>query len=178
MLLIGNLISLVAAGFMAASCISQDNRRVFLYQSLECALIAVASVFFQSYAAVTTMILSALRNWFVAKNRYTRSVMIVFVIVTTVLGIAVNTRGLLGLMPVIATAEYAICCHYIRGVLATKYSILINVLLWVIYSFLVMDFSTAISDSVMLVLDTIVIIQMHRQRRKHSAQPAQTACAK
>ena len=170
-IIIGNLISLGAACFLAASCISQDNRRVFWYQCLESLLIAAASVFFGSYAAVITMSLSALRNYLVSRGKYTRNVMLTFVIVSTTLGLLFNTRGWLGLMPVAATTEYAVCCYCIRGVLATKWSILINILLWVVYSFLILDFSTAISNSVMFFLDAAVIFRMYAARLHTKKSP-------
>lgn len=165
-LVTGNVISMIAACFLAASCVSRDNRRVFLYQCMESLLIAVASIFFASYAAVITMSLSALRNYLVSCGKYSRGVMIAFVTVSTTLGIVFNMRGWLGLMPVLATTEYAVCCYCIRGVLATKWSILINILLWVIYSFLILDFSTAISNAVLFLLDAAVLVRMYHERHQ------------
>ncbi len=78
--------------------------------------------------------------------------MTVFLILTIVAGVLANTRGLVGLLPVFATVEYTICCHYIVGEKATKCSIFVNVLLWVIYSFLICDLSTAVSDTIVLLL--------------------------
>ena len=109
--------------------------------------------------------LSAVRNLVVAKDRYTKPVMVAFVILTIVAGLLANTRGLVGLLPVLATVEYTICCHYIEGEMATKCSIFVNVLLWIVYSFLICDFSTAISDSIVLVVDTVAIVRLWRSER-------------
>lgn len=54
-LIIGNIISLAAAGFMAYSCCLNDHRRVFFYQAIECAMLCVASVFFGAWAGITTL---------------------------------------------------------------------------------------------------------------------------
>jgi len=164
-ILIGNLISLVAACFLAASCISRNNRRVFAYQCMESLTVAVSSLFFASYAASVSMLLSALRNWLVSREKYTRPVMLFFLIIGVILGIAINVRGWLGLVPVIATAQYTLCCFYVKGVLTTKYSIAVNLLMWVVYSFLILDFSTAISNAIVLVLDIGVIVKMHKERK-------------
>ena len=164
-ILIGNLISLVAACFLAASCISRNNRRVFAFQCMESLTVAVSSLFFASYAASVSMLLSALRNWLVSREKYTRPVMLFFLIVGVILGIAINVRGWLGLVPVIATAQYTLCCFYVKGVLTTKYSIAVNLLMWVVYSFLILDFSTAISNAVVLILDIGVIVKMHNERK-------------
>lgn len=164
-ILIGNLVSLVAACFLAASCISRNNRRVFTYQCMESLTVAVSSLFFTAYAASASMLLSALRNWLVSRGKYTKPVMLFFLIAGVVIGVAINVRGWLGLVPVIATAQYTLCCFYVKGVLTTKYSIAVNLLMWVIYSFLILDFSTAISNAIVLVLDIGVIIKMHREKR-------------
>lgn len=164
-ILIGNLISLVAACFLAASCISRNNRRVFAYQCMESLTVAVSSLFFASYAASVSMLLSALRNWLVSREKYTKPVMLFFLIVGVILGIAINVRGWLGLVPVIATAQYTLCCFYVKGVLTTKYSIAVNLLMWVVYSFLILDFSTVISNAIVLILDIGVIVKMHKERK-------------
>ena len=164
-ILIGNLISLVAACFLAASCISRNNRRVFAFQCMESLTVAVSSLFFASYAASVSMLLSALRNWLVSREKYTRPVMLFFLIVGVILGVAINVRGWLGLVPVIATAQYTLCCFYVKGVLTTKYSIAVNLLMWVVYSFLILDFSTAISNAIVLILDIGVIVKMHKERK-------------
>lgn len=163
-ILIGNLVALAAACFLAASCISRNNRRVFAYQCMESLTVAVSSLFFMAYAASVSMLLSALRNWLVSRGRYPKPVMLAFLAVGLVLGCAINVRGWLGLVPVIATAQYTLCCYYVKGVLATKYSIAANLLMWVVYSFMILDFSTAISNAVVLVLDIGVIIRMHREK--------------
>ncbi len=127
-MIIGNILSFFAALFMVASCVVKRKQAVFFCQFLECALLAVASVFFGSLAGMTTLVLSAVRNLVVAKGRYTKPVMVAFVILTIVAGLLANTRGLVGLLPVLATVEYTICCHYIEGEMATKCSIFVNVL--------------------------------------------------
>ena len=164
-MIIGNILSFFAALFMVASCVVKRKQAVFFCQFLECALLAVASVFFGSLAGMTTLVLSAVRNLVVAKGRYTKPVMVAFVILTIVAGLLANTRGLVGLLPVLATVEYTICCHYIEGEMATKCSIFVNVLLWIVYSFLICDFSTAISDSIVLVVATVAIVRLWRSER-------------
>ena len=54
LLIIGNGISFVAAIFMVASCVVKRKRTIFLCQFLECALLAVASVFFGALAGAMT----------------------------------------------------------------------------------------------------------------------------
>ena len=91
-MIIGNILSFFAALFMVASCVVKRKQAVFFCQFLECTLLAVASVFFGSLAGMTTLVLSAVRNLVVAKDRYTKPVMVAFVILTIVAGL-LPTRG-------------------------------------------------------------------------------------
>lgn len=164
-IIIGNIISLVAALFLAASCLVKNKRGIFLCQFMECVLLAISSVFFGSLAGTTTLLLSAVRNLIVARERYTKQMMYIFLVLTIVAGILANSRGLLGLMPVIATVEYTICCYYITGIKAIRCSIFVNMAIWIVYSFLILDFSTAISDSIILIVDLAAIVKMHRSEK-------------
>ena len=159
---------------MAASCLAKDNRRVFFYQFMECAILAVSSVVFGSLSGAFTLALCAIRNLIVSRGKLTRPLMILFLLAAVAGGLLVNTRGAVGVLPVIATAQYTVCSYCIRSVKGTKYSIFVNVLFWVVYSFLILDFSTAISDSVILCIDGAAIVRMHRaeQQTKTTTQTA------
>lgn len=147
---------------MAASCLVKNHRSIFICQFLECLLLSVASVFFGSLAGTAVLALSALRNLLVATKKYTKPVMCLFLLLTALAGVVVNTKGFVGLLPVIATVEYTVCCYYIKGLKATRYSIFINVAIWVVYSFLILDFSTALTDSAVLFIDAAAIVKLHR----------------
>lgn len=118
---------LVRSGYLyGRQLCGKEKKNIFLCQFLECALLAVASVFFGALAGMTTLVFSAIRDLLVANDRYTKPMMTVFLILTIVAGVLANTRGLVGLLPVFATVEYTICCHYIVGEKATKCSIFVN----------------------------------------------------
>lgn len=156
-IVIGNIISFIAAVFLAVSCVVKDRKQIFILQFLNCAVLAVASYFFGSYAAISTLALCCLRNIFIMRDKYTFPVMAVMVILVIAAGLLTNNRGVVGLLPVIATMEYTICCHFITDVGKTRVSILVNELIWIVYSFLVMDFSTAITDVIVIIVDIAAI---------------------
>ena len=169
-IIIGNAISFLSAVCMALSCCSKDVKKVFGYQFLECVLLALASCFFGTYAAVVTLILCALRNIIIAAGKFTKPVMIIFTVAVAVCGFFVNNKGALGLLPVLATVEYTICCYYVKSLKGTKVSILVNLLMWIIYSFIIFDFSTAVSDSIIAAVDiTVVLKMMFREKENPDA---------
>lgn len=86
-ILIGNIISLIAAVFLAVSCTVKTRNKVFIMQFMNCALLAVASYFFGSYAAITTLVLCCIRNIFILKDKFTKPVMAVIITLVLIFGI-------------------------------------------------------------------------------------------
>ncbi len=156
-IVIGNIISFIAAVFLAISCIVKDRKQIFILQFMNCAVLAVASYFFGSYAAISTLVLCCIRNIFIMRDRYTRPAMTVLVVLVIIAGLFTNNRGIIGLLPVVATVEYTMCCHFITDVGKTRISILVNELIWVVYSFFVMDISTALTDIIVIIVDIAAI---------------------
>ena len=162
-LIIGNLISLAAAVFLAVSCIVKDHKKVFLWQTVNCLLLAVSSYFFGSFAGITTLFLCALRNILIVTDRYTKPAMLVTLVSVIASGLIANNKGIIGLLPIVATVEYTICCHYVHGKNATRWSIFANEVIWVLYSLLILDVSTAVSDLVIIVVDIVAIVKDRNQ---------------
>ncbi len=158
-ILIGNIISLIAAVFLAVSCTVKTRNKVFIMQFMNCALLAVASYFFGAYATISTLILCCIRNIFILKDKFTRPVMAMIIVLVLIFGFMTNNRGLIGLMPVFATVEYTMCCHFIRDVKKTRISVLFNESIWLVYSFLVCDYSTALTDIAVIVVDILAILR-------------------
>lgn len=171
-IIIGNIISLIAAFFMVASCITKIRSKVFYLQFMQCALLSVSSYFLGSYAGIVASLVSAIRSLVVAKGYFNKHMMQLFLVVSVGLGLIVNNRGFIGLLPMIANVQFALCCYLFTSIKGTRYSIWINLILWITYSFMVLDFSTAICDCIVFIVNTITLIkmkkeEMHIKRKEH-----------
>ncbi len=167
MLVIGNIISFVASMFLLLSCVFKKRNLVFLCQFFECSLLALASIFFESYAGMTTLILCATRNIVIAKDKYTNKIMWLFLVLTAFFGVLSNNRGVVGLLPVIATIFYTLSTYLFKGIMATKVNIFINTFLWVVYSVLIKDYSTTVSNSVVLITVSVSMLSMVIANKKY-----------
>ena len=84
------------------------------------------------------------------------------------LGIAFNNRGLLGWLPVIANLEYSISVfRYKENARGLKISFLINMLMYAVFSALIMNFVGAASCTVIAVTTAISLI---KGRKEDSSQ--------
>lgn len=162
-LIIGNIISFIAAVFLGISCYAKDRKKIFSYQLVNCATYTVASYFFGTYAAITTLFFCCLRSILIIKDKYSAAVAYALTIAIIAFGILTNNRGIVGLLPVIASVLYSLCCYYIKDPNLTRYSILVNEIIWVIYAFIIKDFSTGICDTIIIIVDITAIIHYHNQ---------------
>ncbi|MCI1959714.1 MAG: YgjV family protein [Clostridia bacterium] len=164
-LIIGNILSFIAALFTLASCWTKKRDNVFYFQFVECSVLAVASYFFGAYAGITTLAISAVRNLTVAREKYTFPVMIVFTALVVIAGVAANNRGFIGLIPVIATVQYTVCSYTIKGIKGTKYSIAANVFMWFVYSFAIFDISTGVMGVINFICVIVSLIKMNNDEK-------------
>lgn len=144
---IGNIISLFAAIFTLASAWSTEKKRIYLYQTVQCLIMAVANIFFASVSGVTTFVLCAVRNLLVAYGRFNKRLCIVFVAAVAVLGITANNRGAIGLIPVATTVLYTVLCFYAQRPKAIKLNIFANLSLWALYDILILDYVSFAVDT-------------------------------
>lgn len=162
-IVVGNIISLIAAFFMIVSCVTKVRSRVFYLQFIQCVMLSVSSYCLGSYAGIVACLVSAMRSLVVAKGYFNKHMMQLFLLISVGLGIAVNNRGVIGLLPMIANVQFTLCCYLFTSIKGTRYSIWVNLILWITYSFMVLDFSTAICDCVVLIINTITIIKMKKE---------------
>lgn len=161
-LIIGNIISFISAIFLCMSCYAKDRKRIFTLQLINCTVYGVASYFFGSYSAIATLVCCCLRCVFIMRDSFTKRIAYLLTAIVLVSGVMTNSLGFTGLLPVIATAEYTLCCYYITDPNKTRYSIMINEAIWVIYALLIHDVSTCVCDAIVITADIIAIIGYYR----------------
>lgn len=159
----------VTAVFTMLSAWTPDKKKSFFFQTAQCLIYAGASWFFGVYPAIISMLVCAIRNYLVAKEKYTRAVAVILTSITAAAGIAANTSGFIGMLPVIATVEYGIFLSMFQSRVSSKANTLANLLLWVGYDFLIRDFINFTVDSVSSVLAVVSIIRITHDANAHQS---------
>lgn len=159
---VGNGISLFAGIFLVISYYINDAKKAYFYQFLNAFTLAISSVFFFSWVGITTMLIAAIRNLMVYYDRLTRNWTIVFLVVTVVLGIYVNTLGFVGLLPVIAVIEITLCNFLLKSIKPIKLSFIVNSLIYIIYFFAIYDFTSVAIESFTTLVGIVSLVQLIR----------------
>ena len=165
-LLIANGFSVISAVFTVLSSLSHTSRKIYGYQALQCAVMAVASIFFLSYSGITTFLLCTARNLFLMKDKFNKYVMVVFLLLTVGLGLYFNNRGVIGLIPIVTTVVYILGCYFLKKVTPIKWNITLNLTLWGIYDFLVLDIVSGVIDSITAIVTVAAIFKDHRAQQE------------
>lgn len=101
-IIVGNMISLVAGIFLRVSLCVNNDKKVYKFQFLNTFVLMIASLFFNSLVGAFLMAIASARLFIVYKDRFTLHWMAFFLVLSVVLGLAVNTRGFIGLIPIVA----------------------------------------------------------------------------
>ena len=146
-IVIGNIISLVAGVFIILSMWVNDEKQAYKYQFLNAFILIISSVFFFSWTGVVTMAVAASRNAMVYFDRLTFNWTMFFIAVSVILGLLVNTMGLVGILPIIAIIQLSLCNYYLKTIKPIKISFIVNSAIYVVYFIAIWDISSASIES-------------------------------
>jgi hypothetical protein len=163
-IIVGNLISLFAGIFVILNLWTNDDKKAYKYQILNAFILIFASFFFNSYVGIVVMTIVTIRLYMVYKDKFTINWAIFFLIISAVIGFAVNNLGVVGLIPVIATIQITICNYICKDIKWIKLSFIINESFYAIYFFCVFDFTSVIIQFVTVSIGCISYIKLVRER--------------
>lgn len=159
-IVIGNIISLIAGIFIILSMWVNDEKQAYKYQFLNAFILMISSVFFLSWTGVTTMAIAASRNVMVYKDCLTLNWTIFFIIISVVLGLIVNTMGIVGLLPIIAIVQITLCNYYFKTIKLIKIGFILNSAIYIIYFLAIWDFSSAVIESVTAMVGVVALFRL------------------
>lgn len=164
-IIIGNVISLVAGVFIILSMWVNDEKQAYKYQFWNAFILMISSVFFFSWTGVTTMAIAASRNAMVYFDRLTFNWTVFFIVISVVLGLLVNTLGIVGLLPIIAIIQITLCNYYLKSIAPIKTSFIINSAIYIVYFLAILDFSSAAIESVTALIGVVSLIRLISQKK-------------
>ena len=159
-LIIGNINSFIAGFIIFLSMWVNDEKEAYKYQFLNAFILMLSSVFFFSWTGVTTMAIAASRNAFVYKDRLTFNWTVFFIVISIVLGFLVNTRGIIGFLPIIAIVQITICNYYLKSIKSIKTSFIVNSAFYIVYFLAIYDFSSCAFETITVIIGLISLFKL------------------
>ena len=106
------------------------------------------------------MAIAASRNAMVYYDRLTFDWTVVFIVVSIVFGLLVNTMGFVGILPIIGIVQITLCNYLLKSIKTIKIGFIINSAIYVIYFVAIFDFASAIIESVTAAVGVISLFKL------------------
>lgn len=170
-LLLANCFSLVATLSLVISVIVSKRRTMFLFQAGQCALLCVSQAVLGMYGGIVTTGLGAVRDTSNAFDKMTPTRSFIMAGLIGLAGTVLNFAGgkpWYGLLPVVAAVIYSIGCQMFRKPNLLRVNLMVNLTFWVVYSFIIKDYITAVTNAFTAIVDLIafVVIFIQESRAK------------
>ncbi len=171
-LLVANCFSLAATLSLIISCVVSRRKQMFLFQAGQCALLCVTQGILGMYGGIVTTGLGALRDTANAFDKMNPKRAVAMATVIGVAGTALNFIGgkpWYGLLPVVAAVIYSLGCQLFRKPNLLRVNLMVNLSFWVVYSFIIKDYITALTNGITALIDllafVVIFVQEERGRR-------------
>ena len=134
-LIIGNLCSLLAMGTDTLSSAQKTTNRVLWLQNLSQTIYCIGAFLLGGYSGCVQNVVSIIRNLAAIKQVSKKWIEWTLTTLGVVLGLACNTIGWAGLLPVIANLQYSVVMFRFKGnERALKRSFLVSALMFTVFS--------------------------------------------
>ena len=161
--MIATFFSFVTACFTMAASWTKDPHRTFYYQTAQCLVYAVAAYFYGVYPCIIMMLICALRDYLIGAQKYQKIHCLFFFVLALGLGLWTNSSGIVGLLSILATLQITVCAYFLKKPVLVKINVGVNLIIWLIYDFLILDFFSGIVDLVGIVLAFLAAWRISKQ---------------
>ena len=124
---LGTICSLICAILIAWSTFSKNKKDMAKIQIFNPIFGALSNFFLCSYSAVVTNVVNVIRNYLTYKEKINNKITILFIIFYILFGLAFNTKGWIGIFPILASSSYAIFCLKSNNAQILRYGLVLNV---------------------------------------------------
>ena len=146
----------------------KKHGEILAIQMLSQVFYGVGTIILKGYSSTVQNAVAFLRNLAAMKNVKSKVVEWTLILLGVVLGIVFNNRGLIGWLPVVANLEYSVAVFRFRDQeRRLKYAFILNMLMYVVFSYAIMNYVGVAANIVVAVTTAISLI---RERRRETSE--------
>ncbi len=158
--IVGNVCSLCAMVTDSISGTRKKHSEILAVQIISQFFYGAGSIILKGYSSTAQNVVAVLRNLAAMKRIKSRTVEWILILLGVVLGVLFNNRGLLGWLPIAANLEYSIAVFRFRDKeRSLKLAFLINMLMYSVFSFAIMNYVGAVANIVTAVTTGVFLIR-------------------
>lgn len=155
-LIIGNILSSIGVVFLTISSVVQDKRSTVFYQIFDCFFCTLSNIALGGFSGAVVTLAALIRNVLVYFGKNTHLTTVIIASIMTIIGALVNQHGFIGWLPIIASIQYTLWLGWgFTSNKSIKLALAINLIIWIIYDWIIMAFPAMTADLIILVLCVI-----------------------
>lgn len=159
MIFIANIFSFIGMCLLAYSTFAKNKKNMLYVQVGDCIFNSLGDLFVGSFSAMSTNLICAVRNILNAKKKNSVIANTIIIALITSIGLIVNTKGIIGLLPIVASIQYTICSYKVKTAQGLRYGLTINLILWLIHDCFVMLYPSVLADTVLIIITVCNIVK-------------------
>lgn len=165
-LMLGNLIAFIASILMVIVNYSKNKKNIIFLQTIQISLFVISNIILGGITGAIINAFNVIRNILCYKNKLTKTNIIIILAIVTILSICFNNLSLIGLLPLLSTIIYTIFMNT-KSTIKLKLLILLSMILWAIYDFTIMSYTSGIFDILGALASIISIYQLKVNKKQY-----------
>ncbi len=161
----GTICSFLCAILIALSTFCKSKENMAKIQIFNPMFGALSNFFFCSYSAVVTNLVNVVRNYLTYKNKINKELTILFISFYVIFGLIFNTRGFIGVFPILASSTYAIFCLRSEEAQFLRYGLVLNQILWFCHDIFIRAYPSMIVEILVSLITIYNIIKFSNKKR-------------
>lgn len=161
---LGTIFSFISAILTTWSTFSKNKKEMIKIQIFNPIFGALSNFFLCSYSAVVTNAVNLIRNYLTYKGKLTKVITILCIMFYIVFGLLFNSRGWIGIFPILASSGYAIFCLKSDNAQTLRYGLVLNQILWIIHNIYVKAYPSIITEIIISIITIYNIVKYSKQR--------------
>ena len=159
-IIIGNILSFCAMISDSISGTRKKHSEIMAVQIVSQFFYGASSIVLKGYSSTAQNAVAVFRNLAAMKNVKSKVLEWTLILAGVVLGIIFNNRGILGWLPIIANLEYSISVFKFKdNEKALKITFIINMIMYAIFSAVIMNYVGVLSCTVIAVTTAVSLIK-------------------
>ncbi len=142
-LIIGNIIMLAGSLIMVCVGLFKTRRQVLIWQTIQIALMGVASMFLGTIPGLIANIVGVVRNLLSYNAKLNRTAQVLLSLAAILSTLLFNNIGWLGMLPIAAAVSYTLCMNT-PDVKKLKWLIFGTLLLWIVHDFAIQSYVSVV----------------------------------
>lgn len=161
-IILGNALSLVGAGLMAAIGLLKKRRTILLVQCVQFGVMGAANLVLGGITGGLSAVVSIARNLLCAGRRMTLPVKLLFSALLLLFGALSMSAGWVGLLPLLSSVLYTWLLD-VGDARMLKCSLILAQLFWVVYDYTLLNYVAFVFDIVTIITNVIGLITCRRR---------------